>query len=346
MHEKPDISDAVLLRHLRDTYDVGAGSVEFLPLGADTGSFSYRVSCAGRSLFLKLRRGGGAAAAARVALAGRLAADERACMLAPLPSRDGRSSTAVSGFTAVLYPFVAGCDGFAAPMAEDQWVRLGTALRVIHNAGLPRELLSRIRAEAYSSQWRDKLRAYLAPRAAGRLADDYAEELAQILHGRRRQLAEILARAGHLASSMQVQAAPRRHVFCHGDIHGGNVMLADDGALYIVDWDDPVLAPKERDLMYIGGGVGGVWNAAEESAAFYRGYGPAEPDPVAIAYYRYDRIVEDTALACEGIFSADAAVQAEARQDRALTLRYFNAQFEPGDVIEAADQAYAAFPAP
>jgi spectinomycin phosphotransferase len=99
-------------------------------------------------------------------------------------------------------------------------------------------------------------------------------------------------------------------------------------------------------LMYIGGGVGGVWNATEESAAFYRGYGPAKADPAAIAYYRYERIVEDTALACEGIFSADAAVLAEARQDRALTLRYFNAQFEPGDVIEAADQAYAAFPAP
>lgn len=96
--------------------------------------------------------------------------------------------------------------------------------------------------------------------------------------------------------------------------------------------------------MYIGGGVGSVWNAPEQSAAFYRGYGPADVDPVAIAYYRYERIVEDVALACAHLFSADAADSARARRDRALTLRFFKAQFEPGDVVAAADQAYAVLP--
>jgi spectinomycin phosphotransferase len=348
MHEKADVSDAALLRHLRDGhdgYDIDAAAIEFLALGADADSFSYRVSCAERTLFLKLRRGTGAAAAARVALAAWLAADERTCMLAPLPARDGRPSTTISGLTAVLYPFVAGRDGFEAPMTEDQWVQLGTALRVIHNAELPRELLSHIRVEAYSPRWRDKVRAYLALRAYDCLPDDYAIELAEILRERHRQLAEILAHAEHLAALMQTRSAPHLHVFCHSDIHGGNVMLADDGALYIVDWDDPMLAPKERDLMYVGGGVGSVWNAPEQSAAFYRGYGPAEVDPVAIAYYRYERIVEDIALFCEQLFSADAPDSAQARQDRALALRFFKAQFEPGDVVAAADQAYAAIPA-
>jgi hypothetical protein len=41
--------------------------------------------------------------------------------------------------------------------------------------------------------------------------------------------------------------------------------LAKDAELLVLrqDWDVPVLAPKERDLMYIGGGVGGVRNARE-----------------------------------------------------------------------------------
>ena len=30
--------------------------------------------------------------------------------------------------------------------------------------------------------------------------------------------------------------------------------------IYIVDWDEPIMAPKERDLMFIGGGVANVWN--------------------------------------------------------------------------------------
>jgi hypothetical protein len=46
----------------------------------------------------------------------------------------------------------------------------------------------------------------------------------------------------------------------------------------IVDWDDPVLAPRERDLMFVGAGVGGAWNREDESAAFYRGYGPVTVD--------------------------------------------------------------------
>ena len=45
---------------------------------------------------------------------------------------------------------------------------------------------------------------------------------------------------------------------CHKDIHGGNILIRTDGqppVLYILDWDDPILAPKERDLMFIGGGI-------------------------------------------------------------------------------------------
>lgn len=32
----------------------------------------------------------------------------------------------------------------------------------------------------------------------------------------------------------------------------------------IVDWDEPIMAPKERDLMFIGGGVANVWNDPSE----------------------------------------------------------------------------------
>ena len=31
--------------------------------------------------------------------------------------------------------------------------------------------------------------------------------------------------------------------------------IGTNGALYIVDWDELIMAPKERDLMYIGGGL-------------------------------------------------------------------------------------------
>ncbi|HSG16803.1 MAG TPA: hypothetical protein VLE70_10850 [Anaerolineae bacterium] len=50
-----------------------------------------------------------------------------------------------------------------------------------------------------------------------------------------------------------------------------NVLIDAAGAFFIVDWDEAILAPKERDLMSIGGGLMGGWKSPqEEEAWFYR----------------------------------------------------------------------------
>ena len=42
-------------------------------------------------------------------------------------------------------------------------------------------------------------------------------------------------------------------VLCHGDIHEDNVMLSREGELFIIDWDNAIRAPRERDLMFFHG---------------------------------------------------------------------------------------------
>jgi spectinomycin phosphotransferase len=120
---------------------------------------------------------------------------------------------------------------------------------------------------------------------------------------------------------------------CHTDIHAGNVLIGSDGAIHIVDWDAPRLAPRERDLMFVGGGVAGTWNQPEEVDLFYRGYGAMEVDPAALAYYRYERIVEDIAVGCEQVRQGEGRHRAEA-------LAQLAAQWRPRDVIEIADATY------
>ena len=39
-----------------------------------------------------------------------------------------------------------------------------------------------------------------------------------------------------------------KFVLCHSDIHAGNVLLGGNETIYIVDWDDPIMAPKELSL--------------------------------------------------------------------------------------------------
>ena len=118
---------------------------------------------------------------------------------------------------------------------------------------------------------------------------------------------------------------------CHADIHAGNVLIDAKDDLYIVDWDTAMLAPKERDLMFVGGGVGGTWNKAKDEASFYQGYGQTETEQAAIAYYRYERIVEDIAVTSQQICSTDMGCA-----DREQSLRHLTRQFAPNDVVEMA----------
>ena len=105
-------------------------------------------------------------------------------------------------------------------------------------------------------------------------------------------------------------------VVCHADIHTHNVLLDGDGRLYIVDWDETLLAPKERDLMFVGAGIDGPKYGPRETALFYQGYGDVSPDPLAIAYYRIEWGVQDLGEFGREILSADD-VGAETKADAA-----------------------------
>jgi spectinomycin phosphotransferase len=124
-------------------------------------------------------------------------------------------------------------------------------------------------------------------------------------------------------------------VLCHTDLHAGNILIAAGGGLYVVDWDELRLAPRERDLMFVGAGVGGVWNKPEEEALFYRGYGPVEVDGQVLAYYRYERIVQDVAAYCSHVF-----LSGRRDEDRSRGLRQLESQFHPGNVVEIAHRTY------
>jgi spectinomycin phosphotransferase len=100
----------------------------------------------------------------------------------------------------------------------------------------------------------------------------------------------------------------------------------------MVDWDDPIMAPKERDLMFIGGGIANVWNKSHEEKFFYKGYGKTEINMTILAYYRHERIVEDIALYGQQLLLTSTDDQS----NRTESYKHFIAQFEPQGVVEIA----------
>jgi spectinomycin phosphotransferase len=159
-----------------------------------------------------------------------------------------------------------------------------------------------------------------------------AAKLVEFMKSRRGEITRLIERAEQLASELQDR--PVELALCHTDIHGGNILIRTDGqppVLYIVDWDDPILAPKERDLMFIGGGIDEIWKTKREVDVFYEAYGETEINLTALAYYRYERVIEDLVVICEQLFLSN-----EGGADRERAYGWFTSNFEPGSTIEIA----------
>ncbi len=328
MLQKPAVSDETLRACLRDHYGLPATQIAFLPIGNDVNTAVYRVVADDATpYFVKLRSG--AFDEASVAIPRFLHDQGIVQILAPIATTAGRLWARVDAFAVLVFPFVAGRNGFEATLSERQWGDLGVALRSIHTAVVPPSLSAQIPHEQYTPQWRDLVRTFQARVEATAYTEPIAAELAAFLRTRRDEISHLVARADTLGDALRTRLPAQ--VLCHADIHGGNVLIGTDGALSIVDWDTLTFAPKERDLMFVGAGIFGVWNSAQEEAWFYRGYGRAEINPLALAYYRYERIVQDIAVYCEQLLLTD-----EGDADRAQGLHYFLDQFLPNNVVAIA----------
>ncbi|SCX46029.1 aminoglycoside phosphotransferase family protein [Variovorax sp. EL159] len=329
----PDLSQDAIAQCLADEYGLHAIHAEFLPLGADVNSSAFRVHANnGSTYFLKLRQGDFTPTAVFIPLFLHHEQSIDAVMTA-LPTTGGQPSAQSLGFDWMLYPFFKGDNGFKRPLSNAQWIALGAALSAVHRADLPDALRAGVPQESYSHHWREGVRRYQRRFINGLAGDDIVRRFLAFWEAHDEEIDTIVYRSEQLASILLEKQLPL--VLCHSDIHAGNVLVGDDDRLCIVDWDTLVLAPKERDLMFIGGGVGNVWNQPQEEALFYQGYGPVDIDPVALAYYRYERITRDLLEICDQIFDTSASLE-----DREEGLRQMENQFLPDDVVAIAHRSY------
>src|SRR5579859_1271436 len=241
----PALAEETISACLRKSYGLNARQTTFLPLGADVNAAVYRVeSQDGAAYFLKLRRGSFDEIA--VAVPAFLRAHGAQRVMAPLPATDGRLWVSEHDFVWILYPFMEGKNGYEVALSDAQWIALGESLRAIHDTVLPPALSQRTPRETYSPRWRDVVTQF-DQQVETRIYDDpVAERLAVFWRANRSEIRLIVERAGALGETLRRSTAP--YVICHSDLHPGNLLLGADGDFAIVDWDEPIFAPKERDL--------------------------------------------------------------------------------------------------
>ena len=338
MLEKPNIKDELIFSRVQDEYALRVIKLTFLPLGADLGTATYRaVTDDGLSYFLKLRKG---FEEITVTVPLFLKSQGVREIIAPIETKAGQAWAEFGEYKIILYPFIDGTDGFHFELSAQQKRNLGAALKKIHGMQIPPELWRLIPKETWAPLWREQLKSFQARVAKDTFTERTAAKLAAFMIARQSDINHLIYRAEEIVS--ELRSEPHQLVLCHSDIHGGNVLLRRDGQLpipteklYIVDWDNPILAPKERDLMFIGGGIDNLWTNKQEEALFYEGYGKTEINFRTLAYYRYERVIEDLAVICEQILLTD-----EGGADRERSYGWFTSNFEPGSTIEIAEKTY------
>ena len=329
MLEKPDLPDEKIIACLQAAYGLRIAEICFLPVGADLNTAVYRgVAEDEAPYFVKLRKGDFDEIA--VTLPQFLHQQGVRQIIAPLPTRAGQLWAELDGFKLILYPFVEGKDVYQAPLPDRQWVEFGEVMRQIHSLRLPAALARRIPRESYPSRWRDSVRRCMEHLEDIAYPDPIAIQAGAFLREKRPAILDLVERAEWYA--LELQGRSVELVLCHSDLHAGNLLVTAGGELFIVDWDNPIFAPKERDLMYAGGAQFAAWRTpSEEERLFYQGYGPVQVDMAALAYYRCERIVTDIAIYCEQLLLTN-----EGGDDRAQALKYLRSNFDPGGTIEAA----------
>jgi spectinomycin phosphotransferase len=318
MLQKPDLDDKLIVRALQGAYGLPVARLSFLPIGADVNTVVYRaVTADGTHYFVKLRRG--AFDPITVEVPTFLHALGITEVMAPLATTTGELCVNLRDYKLMLYPFVEGFSGYDCDLSDAQWRALGKAIRAVHDSHLPDELLRRIPHEAYSPLARNTVKAFMTYPDTRVKHDVAAVRLVEIMEERRVVIQHVVSRAEQLAASLVQQ--PRMNVLCHTDIHAGNVHLCANESLYIVDWDNPLLAPRERDLMYIG--AWGAWSEPRNVQLFYEGYGATQLNQTALAYYRYEHFIQDLYEWCKMLF-----LTPEGCEDREQAIEYLEGCFD------------------
>jgi len=274
---EPRVERTALLRAVDRQYGLAADSIEFLPVGWTAAAYVLRVG--GERYFLKLWPGGHGADAAvgRLPFVQRLGSSGfRARVAVPLPTKTGQLSARLPAGVMVLTPFLPGTtlpgwpDWPSAVLTE-----LGRTLVELHAFEAGPVLPFR---ERFSVEIADELRLHLADK---------------VVRPFRGELLDQLDRLTDLQKSARKAVAGRPGgglVACHTDLTGDNVLVAPDGRLSVLDWDEARLAPAEQDLALLLHGEQPVSvTPLREVLKVY----PRDLHPDLIGFFRLRRAVED-----------------------------------------------------
>ena len=250
----------------------------------------------------------------------------------------------IGGSIAVVMPLLEAPTALQAGLDLVGWQDLGPFAARLHHVTMPAELLATLGTERFGSEATNLARTIDA-RMDGLDPARLDAESRAVRTGwlaRRSTIRRLVRASEALAASIRERdeaTLAASMVACHADLHAGNVLVEPSGRIRIVDWDEIILAPPERDLMFVRGSVVAGRVSDEQADAFETGYGPDPIDRELLAHYRIDWAVQDVAgFAWEVLVRPDRIPPTRPR-----ARRRFEGQFDAGGQVEGALEIAAEF---
>jgi spectinomycin phosphotransferase len=282
MREQPGIPEERLRACLQDQYGLIAVMVELLPLGHDYDAGVYHVvSMQGRAYLLK--------ATTRLLY-------EPSCLVptylrdqgitsivAPVPTTSGALWTQFGEWTVILSPWIDG-ECSLTGMTNAQWKEVGSIFQRIHQIRLPALGFESLRKERFDpTEYARWIRTFEAQHVHDlRSASASQRALRSSWKAHQPTIHRAMTQLQQLAEVLRSRTFP--YVICHADLHARNLIRDPSGHVFVIDWDEVMLAPKERDFIFL---------RKPHAAAFFQGYIDAEVDWSLLTYYLWERVVQD-----------------------------------------------------
>jgi spectinomycin phosphotransferase len=294
MREPPNIPEEGLRACLQDQYDLYPVTFEFLPRGLDYSAGVYRVvSEQGISYLLK--------ATARPLyepgfLVPRYLNDQGiSSVVAPVPTKNNALWTKLDDWIVIIYPWIDGDSGWVG-MTDELWREVGRIFKRIHGVQLQSEGFASLRKETFDLteyiQWVHTFEAQHLHAQQGESESSRALRASWVAH--QSAIHTVVSSLEKLAEALQSRTFP--FVICHADLHPSNLIRDRHGHVFVIDWDEVMLAPKERDFIFI---------REREADAFWEGYGQREIDWMLLSYYLWERVIQDVIVNAQDVCFRD-----------------------------------------
>lgn len=208
----------------------------------------------------------------------------------PVPTRDGALSLGIGPQELVITNYIEGEVVGFGELPEDIIIPIAEAVGVLHTS-LPQLSFEHPHTEGFEIAFEPALSEIMASLETNSLGDRLVlQRLRDILVPRKADLFQVLRWLKQLQA--RVRSIEPQMVVCHTDLHGGNLMTDAQGDLYILDWENAMIAPREHDLIFFAGDSR-IWDLF--SPIYQRSCGSLDLDSDIMNFYHIRRELEDIA---------------------------------------------------